>query len=62
MLASVASQLKRGQPITEKQATVVEKILNKYIFDISLFFAQDMAAEGQVMQSFIWSTLKRQDV
>jgi len=27
-----------------------------------LFYSYDMAAEGQTLQAYVWSTLKRQDV
>lgn len=45
MLSSISSQLNRSYAITEKQATVVERMLKKYLPNISMFFAKDMTSD-----------------
>jgi hypothetical protein len=42
MLASFSNQLDKGSSLSEKQATVTENILSKYVGQLSVYFQRDM--------------------
>lgn len=55
-------QLAMDQGYSAPSAKIVTAGSRLYgLVEGELFFAYDMAAEGQTLQSHVWSTLKRQD-
>ena len=56
-------QLAMDQGYSAPSANIVTQGQRLYgLVEGELFYSYDMAAEGQTLQAYVWSTLKRQDV
>ena len=56
-------QLAMDQGYSAPSANIVTQGSRLYgLVEGELFYSYDMAAEGQTLQAYVWSTLKRQDV
>lgn len=56
-------QLAMDQGYSAPSANIVTAGSRLYgLVEGELFYSYDMAAEGQTLQAYVWSTLKRQDV